>query len=144
MRDHYTDPTPPAMIPPQGTPRSVPGERAARHADPVLARGDTKPTPPPMAPGIGTIARIPFCDTSNPADLEAWFGNFGYADHFRKVVLASCKEITRAKSSEKLTEAKLDDAARVSDTYVDFLIQCLNGRRLREQNVLESNRNGAR
>ena len=95
-----------------------------------------------MKAGIGTIARLPMCDTSNPADLEAWFGNFGYADYFRKVVLASCKEIARAKATEKLSEAKLDDLAHTSDNYVDFLIQCLEGRRLREQNVLETTRHG--
>lgn len=96
------------------------------------------PIPPPLKAGIGTIARIPTCDTSNPADLEAWFGNYGYADHFRKVVLSSCREVARAKATEKLTEAKLDDLAHTSDVYVDFLIQCLQGRQLREQNVLES------
>ena len=85
-----------------------------------------------------TADRIPLCDTSNPADLEAWFGNFGYADHFRKVVLANCKEIIRAKATEKVTEARIDDLARISDFYVDFLIQCLDGRRLREQNVRDS------
>ncbi len=95
------------------------------------------PTPPAIS-GVGPIARIPFCDTSNPGDLEAWFGNFGYADHFRKVVLASCREIARSRSTDKLSEAKLDDLARTSDIYVDFLIQCLNGRRAREENVLAS------
>lgn len=100
------------------------------------------PIPPPLKPGIGTIARIPTCDTSNPADLEAWFGNYGYADHFRRVVLASCREVARAKATEKITEAKLDDLAHTSDVYVDFLIQCLQGRQLREQNVLDSQRHG--
>ena len=46
--------------------------------------------------------------------------------------------MARAKATEKLTEAKLDDLAHTSDVYVDFLIQCLQGRQLREQNVLES------
>ena len=109
-------------------------------ADPIIASGPPKPVPPPLQSGIGTIARLPVCDTSNPADLEAWFGNYGFADHFRKIVLASCREIARAKATEKLTEAKLDDAAHTSDIYVDFLIQCLNGRRLREQNVMDSQR----
>lgn len=113
-------------------------------ADRIIAKGEVVPTPPALKPGLGTLARIPMCDTSNPADLEAWFGNFGYADHFRKVVLASCKEIARATASEKVTEAKLDDAAHTSDLYVDFLIQCLGGRRLREQNVLDSNARGLR
>ena len=88
--------------------------------------------------GVGTINRLPTCDLDNPADLEAWFGAFGFVDHFRKVVLSSCKEIERAKNPT-FSEAKLDGLAHVNDTYVDFLIQCLNGRRLREQNVLEAN-----
>lgn len=95
------------------------------------------PEPPPLKAGIGMIARIPTCDTSNPADLEAWFGPYGYADHFRKVVVSSCKEIERAKNPTA-SEAKLDTLAHVNDNYVEFLIQCLKGRQLREQNVLDS------
>jgi hypothetical protein len=86
-------------------------------------------------------------DDNDPASLEAWFGNFGHAEHFRKVVLASAREAARARASllaEKTvgakmpSEAKLDDLARTSDKYVDYLIATLNGRRLREQNVLQS------
>lgn len=91
-----------------------------------------------MTTGVGPISRIPACDTTNPADLEAWFGNFGYAEIFRKSVLASCREIARARATEKISEAKIDDLARVSDLYLDFTIQLLNGRRLREQNALDS------
>lgn len=82
--------------------------------------------------------RIPLCDVTDPADLEAWFGPFGYADHFRKVVLSNCAEIIRARTTEKLTEARLSDLSHTDEFYVDFLIQCLNGRRLREQNVRDS------
>lgn len=87
--------------------------------------------------GVGVINRLPMCDLTNPADLESWFGNFGFVDHFRKIVLSSCKEIERAKNPAA-SEAKLDTLAHINDSYVDFMIQCLNGRRLREQNVLES------
>jgi hypothetical protein len=110
-------------------------------ADSINATGIVPPSLPPMKAGVGMIARIPTCDTSNPADLEAWFGPFGFVDHFRKVVLGSCKEIERAKNTTA-SEAKLDTLSHVNDMYVDFLIQCLNGRRLREQNVLDSNRQG--
>ena len=106
---------------------------------PLIGRADPKyPTEQSTANrGVGVINRLPMVDMQNPSDLEAWFGNFGFADHFRKIVLSSCKEIERAKSPTA-SEAKLDTLAHINDLYVDFMIQCLNGRRLREQNVLSS------
>lgn len=80
-------------------------------------------------------------DSNDPGSLEAWFGPFGHAEHFRKVVLASAREVERAKAvaaETKVTEARLDDLARVSDLYVTYLIDTLRGRELREQNVLAS------
>ena len=80
-------------------------------------------------------------DNSDPASLAAWFGNFGHAEHFRKVVLASCREAERAKAAAaetKVSEARLDDMARTSDKYVQYLIDTLNGRHAWEQNVLAS------
>jgi len=107
----------------------------------LVARHPNAPVAPPLRAGIGVIERIPVCDTADPADLEAWHGPFGWVETFRKSVLASCREIARARAiaaGEKLSEAKIDDLARVSDLYLDFAIQCLNGRRLREQNVRDS------
>ncbi|MGN6206016.1 hypothetical protein [Humibacter sp.] len=80
-------------------------------------------------------------DENDPASLESWFGNYGHAEHFRKVVLASCREAERAKAvaaEAKVTEARLDDLARTSDAYVEYLITTLRGRALRERNVLAS------
>lgn len=59
---------------------------------------------------------------------------------------SSAREAARARASliaemgggKMPSEAKLDDLARTSDKYVDYLIATLNGRRLREQNVLAS------
>ena len=88
------------------------------------------------------IDGLPGCNTDDPASLEAHFGNFGFFEHFRKVVLSSCKEIERAKAveqKEKKTVDQLDDLARTSDTYVSFLTANLQGRILREANVLASN-----
>ena len=85
--------------------------------------------------------REPSCDTDNPADLEAWYGPFGYADHWRKVVLANAREIVRATNTlagEKLSEARIDDRARTSNAYIEFLTVHLDGRRKREENVLAS------
>ena len=91
-------------------------------------------------------SRIPTCDTSNPAALETWFGPFGYADHVRKIVLSNCAEIIRARAVEeesKLSEARVDHLAHIHDFYLDFIIQCLKGRQLREENVRESIDQGA-
>lgn len=80
-------------------------------------------------------------DVQDPASLEAWFGNWGHAEHLRKVVLATARENERAKAvirQEKLSEARLDDLARTSDLYVQWLIDTLNARRAREVNVMES------
>jgi hypothetical protein len=80
-------------------------------------------------------------DANDPASLEAFFGNFGHAEHFRKVVLASAREAVRAEyavKNEKVTEARLDDLARTHPKYVDWLTYTLTGRVLREKNVLAS------
>lgn len=82
--------------------------------------------------------KVPVCDVSDPGSLEAWYGNFGFFDHWRKVVLANCREIERAKAvteNTKVTEARLDDLARTSDTYVSFLTIHLGGREMRENMV---------
>ena len=111
-------------------------------ADTITAKGEVVPIPPALKSARNVIDRIPLCDTTNPGDLESWYGPFGFVDHFRKVVLSSCKEIERAKNPTA-SESKLDTLAHVNDRYVDFLIECLNGRRKREQNVLDSTRTGA-
>lgn len=80
-------------------------------------------------------------EASDPASLETWFGPFGHAEHFRKVCLASAREVERAKAvtrGEKITESRLDDLSRMNDTYVQYLIDTLHGRHLREKNVLSS------
>jgi hypothetical protein len=93
----------------------------------------------PVEGGDRLGERMPECDTDNPAELEAWYSAWGFADHWRKVVLANCREIERARAAarnEKLSEARIDDRARTSDPYVDFLITHLQGRRLREAAIL--------
>lgn len=93
-----------------------------------------------FAPDAKTID-IPHCDTRDPAALEAWYGNYGAAESYRKVVLANCREIVRAQAAlteVKLSEARTDDLARTHTLYLAFLAEHLDGRRLREQNVLDS------
>lgn len=85
--------------------------------------------------------RIPVCDTSDPAQLEAWYGSFGWADHVRKIVLATCAELIRAESvaeGAKLSESRVSDLAHTHEFYLEFTVQTLNGRRLRQQNLNES------
>lgn len=84
---------------------------------------------------------LPACDLKNPADLEAWFGNFGHFDFYRKLVIANCREIVRATAAmgnQKLTEARIDDMAHVHPLYFDFLTKGLEGRRRREEMVREA------
>lgn len=84
--------------------------------------------------------RLPSCDTEDPAQLEAWFGSFGFSDHWRKVVLSNCREVIRATfalKNEKVSEARLDDLSRTHNNYLDFLIENLEGRRLREKMARE-------
>ncbi len=91
-----------------------------------------------VVPSTGEVYEY---DPTDVGSLEAWFGNFGHAEHFRKVVLASCKEAIRATYDEKklpITEARLETLSRTHDRYIDWLIYTLEGRRLREQNVLAS------
>lgn len=81
---------------------------------------------------------IPAVDFQDPADLEAWFGNFGADERYRKVILCNCKEIVRARyelAKEKISESRIDDLAHLHDSYLDFLVNSLEGRRLRETNV---------
>jgi hypothetical protein len=88
---------------------------------------------------LGT--KLPDLNFDDPGQLEAMFGNFGFSDHWRKVVLANCREIERAKAiavEQKVTESRLDDLARLHPNYISFLTEHLDGRRLREQNVLDS------
>jgi hypothetical protein len=85
--------------------------------------------------------RIPICDTSDPASLEAWYGAFGWADHVRKIVLANCAEMIRALAAVegvKISETRINDLAHTHELYLDFLLQSLHGRTLREQNVRDS------
>ena len=87
------------------------------------------------------VADVPDVDFNDPASLEAFYGNFSFFDHYRKSVLSSAREVERgraAKDGVKITEARIDDLARVSPMYLDFLATHYEGRTLRERNALES------
>ncbi len=86
---------------------------------------------------------IPACDVSDPAQLESFFGPFGHWEHWRKVVLANCYEIERAKNP-KASESRLKELARVNGNYIGFLRDGLFGRMARERNVRSSLQGGYR
>ena len=88
---------------------------------------------------------IPVCDTNDPADLEAFYGPGGFMDHLRKARLSMCAEMIRAGAAagdSKLSEARVNDLAHTHPAYLDFLFTNLNGRRKREQNVIDSAKMG--
>lgn len=87
------------------------------------------------------VADIPDVDFNDPAQLEAFYGNFSFFDHYRKSVLASCCEVIRGKcaaNGEKITETRIEQLARITPMYLDFLATHYEGRSLREKNVLAS------
>lgn len=74
-----------------------------------------------------------------PEALAAWYSGFSFAEHYRKVVLAGCKEALRAQAAldgEKLTEARLDDLARIHPSYLGYLAFHLDGRTQWEAEVI--------
>jgi hypothetical protein len=84
---------------------------------------------------------LPEVNLNDPAQLEAFYGNFAFFDHYRKSVLAECHELERAKALEsgsKTTETQLENRARLHPNYIDFLSTHFNGRHQREQNVRDS------
>jgi hypothetical protein len=79
----------------------------------------------------GPDSLAPERETDDYPTLAAWYSGFAYAEHYRKVVLAQCREIERAKaasSGTKTSEARLDDLARLHPIYLDFLATHLKGR----------------
>jgi hypothetical protein len=62
-------------------------------------------------------------------------------EDWRKVVLATCRELIRsgaAMSGKKLSEARIDDLARMHHSYLEFLEMSLRGKVKWERNVKES------
>lgn len=87
------------------------------------------------------VADVPDVDFNDPGQLEAFYGNFSFFDHYRKSVLASCCEVIRGKAvarGEKLSESRIDQLSRIDPMYLDFLAIHYEGRALREKNVLAS------
>lgn len=87
------------------------------------------------------IITIPRCDTTDPADLATWYGNFGFDERYRKVVLANATELVRARAAlveASVSEARLKDLARLEQVYLDYLAQGLIGRKKYEREMGEA------
>ena len=79
----------------------------------------------------GETALAPDRESDDYAVLAAWYSGFAYAEHYRKVVQPQCRELVRgtyATKGEKITEARLDDLARLHPIYLDYLARHLAGR----------------
>jgi hypothetical protein len=127
----------PAELPESWKPKNGGGGNPAPDSIAQLA---DEPTSAPDSVRYG-VEGLPGVDMDDPGQVEAFYGPGGFVDHLRKIVLSSCREIERAKalaSGEKMTESRLDDLAHLHENYVQFIIDHLNGRRLRELNVLQS------
>ncbi len=74
---------------------------------------------------------IPEPDFEDYACLAAWYSGFSWAEQYRKVVLAGCREVVRAGavlSGQKVSESRLDDLSRVHPAYLAYLEKHLRGR----------------
>ena len=84
--------------------------------------------------------QVPECDQSDPAQLAAWYGPFGFCDHWRKIVLSNCREALRAAMALqeiRVTESRLDDLSHIHTAYYEFLGTHLMGRIAYEAEVLK-------
>lgn len=76
---------------------------------------------------------LPFAEPESdaPEVLAAWHSGFAYAETYRKVTLAHCRELERAKAAAaetKVSEARLDDLALTNPLYLAYLARQLQGR----------------
>lgn len=95
-----------------------------------------KPAPPAPVKRVD----LPECNMTDPAQLFAFYGAFGYGDHLRKILLANCAEIVRAHyalDGERISEARIEQLARVHPNYVEWIVKNLKGRVLYEAEVMK-------
>jgi len=88
---------------------------------------------------VATDVVVPERESDDYNVLCAWYSGFAFAEIYRKVVLAQCREIERARASTigvKTTEARLDDQSRLHPHYLDYLGRHLAGRTIYEREFL--------
>jgi hypothetical protein len=116
--------------------------------DPMQLPDSWKPTeetaPTTEEPDAPLGGNIPDIDLTDPAQLETFYGNYSFFDHYRKAVLAQCHELLRARYiGQKITEQRLENESRTHPIYLSFLTEHFHGRHQRELNVWESLRRGS-
>lgn len=92
------------------------------------------PEPTPITDVPAEIAE----DTSWEV-LCALHSGFSYSEQWRKIVIASAREVVRAKAvlvGQRLSEARIDDLARTSLQYLGFLERHLKSRVRYEQQFM--------
>lgn len=118
--DPYTDPTP----------VTVGGDPALGTRRPIVAKKETR-----MSTAVQDECIAPDRESDAPEVLSAWYSGFAYAETYRKVVLAQCKELVRARyaaGDQKISEARIEDLSRQHPIYLDYLVRHLKGRQLYE------------
>ena len=88
---------------------------------------------------IGDIT-VPEPD-DDPALLSALYAGFSVMEDWRKVVLATCRELVRASAAagrQKLSETRINDLAHTHRAYLEFLEMSLRGKVKWERNVKDS------
>jgi hypothetical protein len=105
---------------------------------PDTLKAQPKPKAPPEVPKDALrygVEGLPGVDMDDPGQVEAWFapGSYSHYEHFRKCVLAQCKELVRAKyNNTRISEARIEDLARLHGNYMEYLTDSLYGRQMRE------------
>lgn len=101
-------------------------------------------TEAPKKMKVGAIT-IPLPNMEDPAELASFFSGFSYEERWRKVVLATCRELIRAEYAAKgikISEARIDDLARMHHCYLEFLERMLRGRTAWEREVQQERAGG--
>lgn len=108
-------------------------------ADSITAKDRTIRPPHIDADGVDLSTTVPERASDDYPVLAAWYSGFAFCEMYRKVVLAQCREIVRAKFVAKevrISEARIDDLARTHPIYMTYLATHLEGRELWERAFL--------
>jgi hypothetical protein len=128
-------PLPPSMMTDEQLPESwQPKNGGAGDPARVTSTASDEPTWAPDSIRYG-VEGLPGVDMDDPGQVEAWFapGSYSHYEHFRKCVLAQCKELVRAKyNNTRISEARIEDLARLHGNYMEYLTDSLYGRQMRE------------
>ena len=88
---------------------------------------------------IDQVDGMVFPETDDFHELAAFYSGYAFYESYRKIVLASCKEVIRAKylmANQKITQDRIDDLAHLHLAYLDFIARHLVGRKAYERAFL--------